>query len=365
MSEIKQTCLHSFHVENHARMEEFAGYDMPIVYDTIQAEHLAVRNDCGMFDVSHMGEIEVKGKDALKFVDHVFSNEILTKPFGKVVYGFMLYESGTVVDDLLVYLVSEDNCFLVVNASNVAKDYAWLVEQTEGFDVLVKNWSNEYAEIALQGPNAQMKMKEVFGLDLSNLEFFTFGRFLIDGSEYMISRTGYTGEDGFEIYGSTIDIPEIWNALFARGVTPCGLGARDTLRFEAALPLYGHEISDKISPISAGLKLFARAEEKSEFIGRDALLKEIENGSSKKVVGIELTERAIPRQGYPVFMGDEEVGVITTGYLSISLDKPIAMALLDAKATKKGTSIQVGIRKKMIPGIVRDKKFLKKNYKTN
>lgn len=365
MSEIKETCLHPFHTELHARMEEFAGYDMPIVYTTIQAEHLAVRNDVGMFDVSHMGEIEVRGKDALKFVDYIFTNEILSKPFGKVVYGFMLYENGTIVDDLLVYLVNQENVFLVVNASNIAKDYAWIVEQTEGFDVTIVNLSEEYSEVAVQGPNAETKIKEVFGLDLSELSFFTFGRFLINGDEYLISRTGYTGEDGFEIYGSNLDIPFIWEELHLAGVTPCGLGSRDTLRFEAALPLYGHEISDQISPIAAGLKIFVRVEEKSDFIGKSSLLKEIELGSDKKVVGIELNERAIPRQGYPVFMGDEQVGVITTGYLSISLDKPIAMALIDKKASKKDTQIFVGIRKKMVPGFVRDKKFLKKNYKTN
>ncbi len=365
MSEIKVTSLHPFHVELNAKMEEFAGYDMPIVYTTIQEEHLAVRNDVGMFDVSHMGEIEVRGKDALKFVDHIFTNEILSKPFGKVVYGFMLYDNGTIVDDLLVYLVNEENCFLVVNASNVAKDYAWIVEQTAGFDVTVVNLSDEYSEVAVQGPNAEKKMLEVFGLDLSELAFFTFNRFMINGSVYLISRTGYTGEDGFEIYGANLDIPEIWDKLHHAGVRACGLGSRDTLRFEAALPLYGHEISDQITPITAGLKVFARVDEKTDFIGKNPLLQEIENGSAKKVVGIELTEKSIPRQGYPVYMNDEVVGVITTGYLSISLDKPIAMALVDKAASKKDTPIAVGIRKKLVPGFVRDKKFLKKNYKTN
>jgi aminomethyltransferase len=274
----------------------------------------------------------------------------------------MLYENGTIVDDLLVYLVSEKEIFLVVNASNIAKDYTWIVENTEGFDVTVTNLSDEYAEVAVQGPLAEKTMLDVFGVDLSQLEFITFQNVTLNNDVFLLSRTGYTGEDGFEIYGSNISIPEIWTRLYEYGVVPCGLGSRDTLRFEAALPLYGHEISDQITPITAGLKMFAKVE-KGNFIGRDVLVKEIEAGSKKKVVGIELNELAIPRQGYPVFLGEKEVGNITTGYLSLSLNKPIAMALVDAEASKIGTEITVGIRKKAIPGFVRDKKFLKKNYK--
>jgi aminomethyltransferase len=363
MPETKKTCLYESHVELGARMESFAGYWMPIVYESIQKEHLAVREEVGMFDVSHMGEFLIKGKDALRFVDHIFSNEILSKPFGKVVYGFMLYENGTIVDDLLVYLVSEEECFLVVNASNIAKDYEWVVENTEGFEVTVKNLSEEYSEIALQGPKAEILMLDLFKVDLSNFEFFTFQNVVLDDEIFLISRTGYTGEDGFEIYGFNDQIPSLWEKFYANGVVPCGLGARDTLRFEAALPLYGHEISDQVTPITAGLKTFAKTE-KPEFIGKTALLKELETGSKQKVVGLELTEMAIPRQGYPVYANGVEIGQVTTGYLSISINKPIAMALIDEKYSKLGTLISVGVRKKLVPGFVRDKKFLKKNYKT-
>lgn len=363
MSEIKKTCLYDMHVQLHAKMEEFAGFEMPIVYTSIQAEHLAVREKVGMFDVSHMGEIILKGKDALSYTNYLFSNEIDSKPFGKVIYGFMLYENGTVVDDLLVYKVSSEEVLLIVNASNIAKDYEWIVSNTDSFDVTVKNVSDDYSEIALQGPHAETFLKDEYLLDLSSLEFFTFGNFTLLDEEVLISRTGYTGEDGFEIYGSSDAIQKLWLDFISKNVVPCGLGARDTLRFEAALPLYSHELSDEITPITAGFKLFAKVD-KGEFIGRDALLKEIKDGSKFKLVGIELIDRAIPRAHYPIFIGDEEIGHVTTGYLSISLNKPIAFGLVKTEYSSLGTSIQVQIRNKFVNGFVRDRKFLKKNYKT-
>jgi len=362
MAEIKQTSLYEYHVQKGARMEEFAGYMMPIVYTSIPEEHKAVRENVGMFDVSHMGEIIVKGNDALKFVDHVFSNEITSKEAGKVVYGMMLYENGTIVDDLLVYKVSDTECFLVVNASNTGKDYLWLVDNTEGFDVTVNNRSEDYSQIAVQGPEAEKKMLEVFGLDLSGLAFYTFGNYIILDNMVLVSRTGYTGEDGFEIYGDHQAIREIWDALDRNQVLPCGLGARDTLRFEASLPLYGHEISDQITPLEAGLKMFVKFE-KPDFIGKMELEKALASGLTRRVVGLELTEMAIPRQGYPVMKNAAEIGYVTTGYLSITLGKPIAMAMVKAEYAKIGTEILVQIRKKQVPGIVRDKKFLQKNYK--
>ncbi|MBU1144959.1 MAG: glycine cleavage system aminomethyltransferase GcvT [Firmicutes bacterium] len=362
MSEWNKTCLYDFHEELKAKMEPFAGFLMPIVYEGIQQEHLAVRHDVGMFDVSHMGEIIVSGKDAIAFVEYIFSNEITSKPYGKVVYGLMLYENGTIVDDLLVYKVNKEECFLVVNASNVAKDYAWIVEQTSSFEVLIKNVSDEFSQIALQGPNAETKALEVLGLDLSFLEFYTFQSTIYQGFPLIVSRTGYTGEDGFEFYGNHDVCKIIWQKLFEHGVVPCGLGARDTLRFEAALPLYGHEISDQITPLEAGLKMFVKLE-KPNFIGKKALELQLLQGLKRRVVGLELSEMSIPRQGYLIFKDDIQIGVVTTGYLSISLNKPIAMALIDIEYSKIGTEVFVQIRKKLIKGIIRDKKFLKKNYK--
>jgi len=362
MAESKKTTLYDYHVAKDAKMEDFAGFMMPIVYTSIPEEHKAVREKAGMFDVSHMGEVRVKGKDALAYVDHVFANEITSKDNGKVVYGMMLYENGTIVDDLLVYKVSDTECFLVVNASNTGKDYAWLVANTGNYDVTVENVSDEYSQIALQGPEAEEYMKKIFGLDLSDLAFYTFGNFSILGHEVLLSRTGYTGEDGFEIYGDHIAVLEIWNALDHAGIVPCGLGARDTLRFEASLPLYGHEISDKITPLEAGLKMFV-ALDKTDFIGKKALDEQMEKGLTRRVVGLELKEMGIPRQGYPVYQDAEEIGYITTGYLSITLNKPIAMVMLKTEYAKKGTEVSVEIRKRMVPAFVRDKKFLQKNYK--
>ncbi|MBN2540705.1 MAG: glycine cleavage system aminomethyltransferase GcvT [Bacilli bacterium] len=364
MNEVKRTCLYQAHVDLGAKMEDFAGFMMPIVYDTIKNEHLAVRQASGMFDVSHMGEFAVKGKDATKFIDHVFCNHILDKEPGSVTYGMLLYENGTIVDDLLVYKMSNEEYFLVVNASNVGKDYSWLVDQTDDFDVTVINRSEEISEIAIQGPQAEAKVKQLLGIDLSSLEFFHYGYFEYGPYNLLISRTGYTGEDGFEIYASDDAITELWSIFHVGGVVPCGLGSRDTLRFEAALPLYGHEISDTVTPLEAGFKFFTKIDSDSDFIGKQALLDQQEEGLKRRLVGIELTKLAIPRATYEVYSNDELVGFITTGYLSVSLETPIALAMINRPYNKKDTQIQVKIRNKMVPGFVRDKKFLTKNYKT-
>ncbi|MDD3842120.1 MAG: glycine cleavage system aminomethyltransferase GcvT [Candidatus Izemoplasmatales bacterium] len=363
MDTILKTCLYDRHVLLNAKMEPFAGYWMPISYTGIIEEHQAVRNHSGMFDVSHMGEIRVTGKDAIPFIEYVTTNEIQSKPFGKVIYGLILYDNGTCVDDLLVYKVADDELFLCVNASNVAKDYTWIVEHTEGFDVLVKNESDKWSEIAVQGPETEKIVMELMHLDLTDLTFYTFKYVVWDGHLLLISRTGYTGEDGFEIYGDCVAIPLIWDLFQLSGkVLPCGLGCRDTLRFEASLPLYGHEISDQILPIEAGLGSFVKFE-KRDFIGKNALLMQKAAGLVHKLIGIELTERAIPRQGYEVFSGDLMIGHITTGYLSISTDKCIANALIDTKYAVLGEPIFVQIRKKMVPGIIRNRQYYKKNYK--
>jgi len=364
MQETKKTCLHGEHVKLNAKMEVFAGYDMPIVYQTITQEHNAVREDVGMFDVSHMGEFIVKGIEATIFVDNIFTNQITNKESGSVTYGMMCYKNGTIVDDLLVYKVNQEEYLLVVNASNIAKDYAWVVQNTDNFDVTVKNVSEDYEEIALQGPNSEIKMLEILNIDLSNLGFFHFGNFEFKNHSLLISRTGYTGEDGFEIYADSKAILELWQIFIEGFITPCGLGSRDTLRFEAALPLYGHEISDEITPLEAGLKFFTKIDTESNFIGKTALLSQKESGLTRRVVGIELEKRSIPRAGYEVYVGEECIGYITTGYLSVTLGKPIALAMVDRPHTKRETKVEVKIRNKRIPGFVRDKKFLKKKYKT-
>ncbi|MBI9008782.1 MAG: glycine cleavage system aminomethyltransferase GcvT [Tenericutes bacterium] len=364
MEKIKQTCLHEQHLLLNAKMEEFAGYDMPIVYDNIKSEHIAVRTNVGIFDVSHMGEFFVRGTDAERFVDHIFTNCVIGKEGGSVTYGMLCYENGTIVDDLLVYKYNSEEFLLVVNASNIAKDYEWVVNQTGDFDVTVKNVSDEYSEVAIQGPKAEAVIINLLGIDLRYLQFFHFGTFQFHNCQVLISRTGYTGEDGFEIYSDTSAIRDIWKIFMDAKITPCGLGSRDTLRFEAALPLYGHEISDEITPLEAGLKFFTKIDEENDFLGKTALLKQKEAGLTRRVVGIEISKMAIPRAGYKVFVGEEEVGYITTGYLSITLNKPIALAMINRPYTKKGTEVQIQIRNKFVTGFVRNKKFLNKNYKT-
>ena len=322
--QLKQTCLHDLHVRAGARMSPFAGYDMPIQYSGIIDEHNAVRNHAGVFDVSHMGEIFISGADAEKFVNHIFTNDVRDLAPGKILYGMLLYEDGGTVDDLLVYREAEPQHYLlVVNASNIAKDFDWIV-----------------------------------------LKFYEFcDQKAEDGSRVILSRTGYTGEDGFEIYASPANIRRYWEALMSAGVKPCGLGCRDTLRFEAGLPLYGDELGPEISPVMAGLSMFCKLD-KPEFIGRDALVAQKAAGPARKIVGIELQDNAVPRAGYPVELEDgTEVGKVTTGYHSISLDKSLCFALVDSAHAALGTPLNIRIRKRVFPGTVVKKRFYQTNYK--
>ena len=356
-----KTCLYDKHVALGALMSPFGGFIMPIQYTNITDEHNAVRNAAGMFDVSHMGEIFVSGPDADKFVGHVFTNDIVPMKPGDILYGMMLYPNGTTVDDLLVYKEFEPQSYLlVVNASNIGKDYEWLCAQTEGYDVKIDNQSDIWGQIALQGPEAEKYAVETLGLaDAAGLGFYTYYR----TADMIVSRTGYTGEDGFEIYASHAVINQMWDTLLAAGVVPCGLGCRDTLRFEAGLPLYGHELSDEITPLEAGLGMFAKIKAKDEFIGRDALVAQKEAGLTRKSVGIELQDKAIPRAGYPVEVDGVQVGVVTTGYRSISTDRSVCVALVDKAYTELGTQVEIRIRKKVFPGIVTKRRFYETNYK--
>lgn len=361
-----KTCLYDSHVALGALMSPFGGFMMPIQYSSITEEHNAVREKAGMFDVSHMGEIFISGPDAEKFINHVFTNNISGIPYGKILYGMMLYPNGTVVDDLLVYReYADDKYLLVVNASNIAKDFEWLRSNAEGYDVTLDNASDKWGEIALQGPDAEKIAIEVLGLaKAAELEFYTFADLEFEGGRLILSRTGYTGEDGFELYCSNESIVKIWDILLKAGVTPCGLGCRDTLRFEAGLPLYGHELSDSITPIEAGLGMFVKNKEKAEFIGRDAIVAQREAGVTRKIVGIELEDKAIPRGGYTVLnMDGEAVGEVTTGYRSISQDRSICMAMVKKEYSDLDTPLQVQIRKKVFPGKVVKKRFYETRYK--
>lgn len=361
--ENKKTCLYDKHVAMGALMSPFAGFDMPIQYSSIIDEHNAVRTDCGVFDVSHMGEAIVTGPDAERYVNHIFTNDVSTIKVGQVLYGMMLYPDGGTVDDLLVYKMGAEEFFLVINASNTDKDVAWMKENTEGFNVKVEDVSEHYGQLAVQGPNAEKVVEEVLGLECKELVFYTSKKINVNGEDIIVSRTGYTGEDGFEIYCNPQLIIEYWDKLIESGrCKPCGLGCRDTLRFEVGLPLYGNELSNEISPVMAGLSMFCKLD-KDEFIGKDTIAEQKANGVSRKVVGIELEGQAVPRHGYNVLCNGETVGTVTTGYQSISTHKSVCMALVDAAHAKLGTPLEIQIRKKIFPGTVVKKRFYDKHYK--
>ena len=357
--ENKKTCLYDKHVALGALMSPFGGFEMPIQYSGIVDEHQAVRQSCGVFDVSHMGEVLITGPDAERYVNHIFTNDVTGMPAGKILYGMMCYENGGVVDDLLVYKCGENEFFLVINAANIDKDWDWIQEHSKDYNVKLDHQSDSYGELAVQGPESEQVMKDVLGIDGSDLTFYTFKQI----GDVIISRTGYTGEDGFEIYAAPIYINECWDKLVASGrCKPCGLGCRDTLRFEVGLPLYGDELSAEITPVMAGLGIFVKLD-KDEFIGKDALARQKEEGPAKKLVGIELSDKAIPRHGYVVLKDGQPIGEVTTGYHTISTDKSVCMALIDVQFTKLDTEVDIQIRKKVFPGKVVKKQFYNKNYK--
>ena len=358
----KQTCLYDRHVALGALVQPFGGFDMPIQYSSIIEEHNAVRQHCGVFDVSHMGETFISGEDAERFVNHIFTNDVTGAPIGQIFYGMMCYPDGGTVDDLLVYKMGEQLYFLVINAANIDKDMEWIMTSAEGFNVNIDHCSERYGQLAVQGPEAETVMEEVLQIPCKDLVFYTAKTLNVDGVEVIVSRTGYTGEDGFEIYGSHEYIVNQWDKLMESGrCKPCGLGCRDTLRFEVGLPLYGDELSQDISPVMAGFSMFCKFD-KPEFIGKEALLKQKTEGVARRLRGLMLDDRAVPRHGYKVLKDGVEVGEVTTGYRLISVDQSCAVALVDS-SLKLGDRVEVQIRKKTFPATIVKKKFYDKHYK--
>lgn len=358
----KRTCLYDRHVALGALVQPFGGFDMPIQYSSIIEEHNAVRQHCGVFDVSHMGETFISGEDAERFVNHIFTNDVTGAPIGQIFYGMMCYPDGGTVDDLLVYKMGEQLYFLVINAANIDKDMEWIMTSAEGFNVNIDHCSERYGQLAVQGPEAETVMEEVLQIPCKDLVFYTAKTLNVDGVEVIVSRTGYTGEDGFEIYGSHEYIVNQWDKLMESGrCKPCGLGCRDTLRFEVGLPLYGDELSQDISPVMAGFSMFCKFD-KPEFIGKEALLKQKTEGMARRLRGLMLDDRAVPRHGYKVLKDGVEVGEVTTGYRLISVDQSCAVALVDS-SLKLGDRVEVQIRKKTFPATIVKKKFYDKHYK--
>ncbi|TJX14067.1 glycine cleavage system aminomethyltransferase GcvT [Tissierella creatinini] len=361
----KKTPLYDEHVKLGGNVVDYAGWFLPIQYTGLIPEHEAVRNAVGIFDVSHMGEITVKGKDALAFVDSLMTNDITTIVDNQVIYTFMCYPDGGVVDDLLVYRYDNEYMYLVVNAANVDKDYAWILEQKGKFDVKIENISDSVGEVAVQGPLAQKTIQKLTDVDLDNVKFFHLQRDVkIAGVNCMISRTGYTGEDGFEIYADNEGIVTVWNAVLEAGkefgILPTGLGCRDTLRFEAALPLYGHEMNEKINPLEAGFKYFVKLDKAGDFIGKEALNKQWADGLKRKLAGFELLGKGIAREGMEIQKDGVTIGHVTTGYMSPTLKKTIGNALVATEFTALDTEFDVIIRNKPVKAKVISKKFLKK-----
>ena len=362
-NENKTTCLHDLHLALNAKMSPFAGFDMPIEYKGIVEEHNAVREGVGVFDVSHMGEVYVEGTDARRFVNHIFTNDVTKIADGEILYGMMLYPNGGVVDDLLVYRRAENEYFLVINAGNIAKDLAWIQDAAKGYDVQINDLSDYYGELAVQGPAAEKTLSDVLGIDASDLTFYTFKGIEKDDEKMIVSRTGYTGEDGFEVYASHEATRRFWQKLMDAGVQPCGLGCRDTLRFEAGLPLYGDELTAEITPVEAGLSMFCKLD-KDEFIGKDVVARQKAEGVDRKSVGLEIEGPAIARHGYDVLDEDGNViGTVTTGYRSITLNRNLAMALVNIGKSKLGTPVSVRVRRKTFPATVVKKRFYTPNYK--
>lgn len=357
-----KTPLYEKHVELGGNVVDYAGWMLPVEYTGLKDEHNAVRERAGMFDVSHMGEIWVEGKEAEKFVNYLMTNNIINQEDNQIQYTFMCYEDGGVVDDLLVYKYNNEKYYLVVNAANVDKDFDWIKEQSKDFDVKVTNVSNEVGEVAVQGPKAQEVVQKLTDLDLGTIKFFYFKDDVeIAGVKCMISRTGYTGEDGFEIYTTNEGIVKVWDAVMEAGkdvdLKPCGLGCRDTLRFEASLPLYGHEISKELNPVESGFKYFVDRKSDNDYIGRDALLK-IAEDPKKVLVGFELVGRGIPREEYKIEKDGKEIGHVTTGYLSPTLGTRIGNALIDIEYKGIGNTFDVIVRNKPVEAKIISKKFL-------
>ncbi|MGQ0639817.1 MAG: glycine cleavage system aminomethyltransferase GcvT [Gemmatimonadaceae bacterium] len=357
---LKRTEFYEIHKSLGAKIVPFAGYEMPVQYPSgITAEHKAVRTACGLFDVSHMGEFIVRGPQAVAFVNRVTSNDVAALKEGQAHYSAILTNEGTFVDDCLVYRYA-DHLMMVVNASNREKDYAHIEAQRQGFDAQIEDISDTVALLALQGPRAQDILSPLTSVDLGTIEYYHFAVGVVDGiPDVTISRTGYTGEDGFELYFAGTQAQLMWHALTKGGdVTPCGLGARDTLRLEMGMALYGNDIDDTVTPLEANLAWIVKLP-KGEFTGRDALVRQKSEGVKKKLVCFTLADRAIARHGYPVYFGGEQSGVVCSGTMSPSVGVAIGTCYLPTAGAKEGTKFEIEIRGQRLSATVVKPPFYK------
>jgi len=359
---LRTTPLNSVHRALGARMVDFGGWDMPVQYSGIIDEHNAVRHAVGVFDVSHMGEIEIRGPEAARLTDFVTTNAVHKLKTGQAHYSGLLYEHGGFVDDILVHKVSDEHYFLCVNASNQDKDFEHIAAHNH-FDAVVENAGERYAQIAIQGPKAGETLQKLTPVNLGGIKYYWFTDGEVSGTPARIAHTGYTGEDGFEIYVPPADAERMWNLVMAAGaefgIKPCGLGARNTLRLESAMALYGHEIDASISPLEAGLGWIVKLD-KGEFVGRDALLKQKESGIRRKLIGFEMRGRGIGRDGYEVRLSGAPAGWVTSGGPAPALNKNIGLCYLPIEQSVPGTSIEIMIRNQPVDAVTVETPFYKR-----
>ncbi len=349
---IKKTPLYEVHVNLGARMVNFAGWKMPVQYESIIKEHEAVRSNVGVFDISHMGEFLLEGNEVINFLQFIMINDLNLLEPNKGQYSCMCYENGTVVDDLVYYEETPERFRMVVNASNIKKDLLWLNDHIGEYDVKIKNLSTKRSRIAFQGPKSDEFLQPIIDADLSKINRFYFANGSINDTPVFIARTGYTGEKGFELSVDNSHVKSIWNDLLKTGASPAGLGARDSLRLEAGYSLYGHEISDSISPIEAGLNWLVKPKENIDYIGKNILIKQKTEGTERVLVGLDLLERGIIRENNKIFKNGLEIGFVTSGGFSPTLKKSIGLGLIKRKYKEVGTDINIKIRDKILKGKV-------------
>lgn len=360
---LKSVPLESRHKDAGAKMVPFAGYNMPLQYDSISTEHLAVRHGVGLFDVSHMGEIEVRGEDALDVVDRIVTNDCHALVDGKALYTVMCHEDGGIVDDLLVYRLAQDHVFLCVNAANRDKDFAHITEYASGA-AEITDTGDDWVQLALQGPQAMAMLAPLTSEDATELKYFRAAFMKVAGVRSLVSRTGYTGEDGVELYIPAAEGGVVFDALVAQGAAHdlqmCGLGARDTLRLEAKLHLYGQDMDDTIDPLTAGLGWVVKFDKSNDFVGKQALLERKEAGTEQKLVGLVVEDRGVIRSGYEVFVGDAQVGRVTSGIYSPLLEQSIGLAYID-RDHAMADEVEVAVRKRRLRATVTTRPFYKRS----
>jgi len=369
VSDLKKTPIFPEYVTHGGKTIDFGGWDLPVQYSGIKHEHEVTRTKAGLFDVSHMGEIAIRGTKSEAFLQQMTTNDVSKLTPGRAQYTFMCNENGGTVDDFIIYMLEDNYYLLVVNAANTDKDYAWLKKHCTFSDreIELLNVSSEYVQLAIQGPLAEEILQTITETNLQTISFF---RFRDDVSFYgiedaaIVSRTGYTGEDGFEIYINERSGLSLWRAILkagkSKGVEPIGLGARDTLRFEAGLPLYSQELSEDISPIEAGLKFAVKVNKETDFIGKDVLKKQVENGPERTLVGVKMIDKGIPRTGYDVMQDGNVIGVITSGTQSPTLKQNLGNALINSDCAEIGTQVEIKVRKRILKAQIVKTPFYKR-----